>query len=275
MKDIPSAAERSCRVARIAGGLGTIGLTLDAIVDLAVGPPSAAQLFGIAACGAVWLWTLVRRNHPSLVFGSLAFLAINAAILVALTSAAQRIAESGVHWVPFRAHQLGMLTVALLAPPVAWVGAITIVGTVATVLIQYQRFPAEVAAQLPHGEPWSTMFFAGFALVLLFFRLRADVNEREAVRAQAKAEAYQAYARAMLAVRDLANTPLQTLTNLTELLRAHGPEVAGISDRLERAVARLTELEEATRPFERELELRAGQESLDPRTVLRDTAARP
>lgn len=80
-----------------------------------------------------------------------------------------------------------------------------------------------------------------FALVLLFYRRRSDERygerERAATRAQAEAEAYQRYARAMLALRDLANSPLQTATNLVTLLRVRAPEHADLTDKLERAVA--------------------------------------
>lgn len=270
-----SDAERSCRVARIAGGLGTFGLLADTIIDAHVVPPETARLVAIAVCAVLWLVTLSRRHRPSLAFGTAMFLAINATITFALTISAHRLASTGLDWVPFRARQLGAMTIALLAPPPTWVGVVAIMTIIGSAVVQYELFSPEVQAQLPYGDPWSSIFFGAFALVLLVYRRRADAKERELVRAHAEAESYQRYARAMLALRDLANTPLQTLTNIVELLRSRSPRPDETVERLARTVGRLTEFERATRPFEDELEWQPGDEAWDPRAILRGTRERP
>ncbi len=275
MRQVPSEAERSCRIARITGGLGTFGLLADTIIDTRVGPPQTARLVAIAVCAVLWLWALARKPRPSLAFGAAMFLALNVTITFALTISAHRLASTGLDWVPFRARQLGAMTIALLAPSPTWVGVVAIVGVIGSAVVQYELFSPEVQATLPYGDPWSSIFFGTFALVLLVYRRRADAKERELVRAQTEAESYQRYARAMLALRDLANTPLQTLTNIVELLRSRTSERDETVERLARTVGRLTELERATRPFEDELEWQPGDEAWDPREILRGTRPRP
>lgn len=269
---IRSEAERSTRVARIAGGLATIGLTLDVIIDSVDigGPPSVTYLVALASLGVLWIWTLLQ-TRPTLRFGTTMFLAMTVATIAALTAHAERLAASPIEWVPYRAHHLAVLTVALLAPPRAWVGASAILGIVGVAVFQYALFPAEIRADLPYDEPTSMLFFGGFALVLLFYRLRADANERAITRALAEAELYQDFARTMLAVRDLSNSPMQTLTNIIEILRRQKtPDLQPTVACLEHAVERLTQLEEVTRPYERHLRWRAGDESWNPQEVLRD-----
>ncbi len=266
MKSSASAAERNWRVAKITGGLGAIGLAVDALVGSPLGA-TPIQITAVVVCSAIWIWSLVHRGVPKMATSNLVILILNVAIIAALTSAGQRLAESGLPWVPFRPHKLGAMAVALLAPPMIWVGVATIIGFAGAATIQYLLFDPAIRERLPFGDPLSTVMFGAFALVLLFYRHRADKVEREVVRAHAEAESYQRHARAILAIRDLSNTPLQTLTNLIPLLRLH-PQLDETTDHLERAVARLTELERATRPFEQHLEWDPGDESWDPRSIL-------
>lgn len=259
--------ERSLRAARLAGGLGTIGLTVDAIVGTPQGGP-AIQFVASVICGLLWMATYTARPPRTTLYGSAIFLLLDAAIIIALWVKTDQIAGSGLHWVPFRAHQLGAIAIALIAPPVAWVGVVALVTLVGAAVLQFMLFDPAIRAQMPFGDPWTTLFFGGFALGILFYRRRGDRMERDTAHAEAEAENYQRFARAMIAVRDLSTTPLQTLTNMVVLLRQHGPELRAIADRLERAVARLTELERATRPFERQLEWKPGDESWDPKAIL-------
>jgi len=260
-------AEQSWRVVQVASGVGTIGL----VIDSAVGTPAGAtriQLAAIPICALLWGFTLLFRRSQSVALANAIFLLVDAVIIISLVSSTQHIAESGLNWVPFRANQLGALAIAILAPPVTWVGVIAIVGLIGAAIFQFALFDPSIRAHMPFGDPWSTLIFGGFAMALLFYRRRADDTAREYVRAQAESESYQHYARNMLALRDLANTPLQTMLNIVTLLRARGPDLAEPADQLERAIKRLSQLERAVRPLEQHLQWRAGDESWDPKAQL-------
>jgi hypothetical protein len=271
VKKVESEAARSVRVAHIAAGLGTVGLVIKAFIGTP-GGPSTIQVLSIVICALLWLWLLITRRPHTVAFGSAMFLVLNTTICVALWSDTQQTADTGISFVPFRANQLGALAIALMAPPVPWVGVVAILTVIGSAVVQFAMFSDAVRELLPYGDPLSTLFFGGFAIVLLFYRLSADRNQREVVRAQAEAESYQRYARAMLAIRDLSNTPLQTLMNITAVMRQRGDHIETVQ-RLERTVARMTELEQLLRPFEEHLDWRPGDEGWDPKAILRLSAA--
>jgi hypothetical protein len=196
-----------------------------------------------------------------------AFLLVNTAIIVALWESSRGLAALDIPWVPFRPHQLGALAVALLAPPVASVGILAILGFIGAAVMQFTLFDPAIREQLPYGDPFASLAYGGFALALYVHRLRATQTERDVARVQAEAEGFERLARAMCAFRDLSNTPLQTLVNSVELLRQRG--VHDVADRIERAVLRLRQLEEHTRPYETQLHWQNGDEAWDPWAILR------
>lgn len=261
-------ALRACQVARFASALAALGLTF----DLATAPVPGAHPVELGAVGlAAGIFILLSRcrDRPSLAVGTAAFLIVNLALFVALWLGAQRVAESGIPWVPFRQHHLGALTVAALAPPRLWVGLVTIAGFTVLPILQFSLFSPEIRQRMPYGDPWATLAFGGFASALLVFRLRSNRIETDVARMHAKMAALERFARTMLAVRDLMNTPLQTLQLNAELLREDRPNTKVIADRIERSVARMQEIEHVAGEYERDVAWPADAESFDPMTVLK------
>jgi hypothetical protein len=113
------------------------------------------------------------------------------------------------------------------------------------------------------GEPWFILIYALFGAVLLVYRLRGVALEREMLRVQAEAAGTERLARTVLRLRDYTNTPLQTITFTTELLRAKNHDLKPILDRLERAVDKLTELGHSLNTYENAHKWSPGEESLD------------
>ena len=106
-----------------------------------------------------------------------------------------------------------------------------------------------------------------FTVVLYVIGRRVSAVERAAERARTEARALERLAREQLALRDLANTPLQTLEIVVELLRRQHPEARELSDRMERSLVRLREL---SRAISVHPGVRWGprEESFDPLAVL-------
>ena len=113
------------------------------------------------------------------------------------------------------------------------------------------------------GEPWFILIYALFGGVLLIYRLRGLALEREMLRVQADAAATEQLARTVVRLRDYTNTPIQTIVFTTELLRAKTHDLKPTLDRLERAVAKLTELSQALTSYENAHKWSPGDESLD------------
>ncbi len=151
-------------------------------------------------------------------------------------------ASLGVVWVPFEACRLSSLTVAILAPTKLWVGILCIAGFMGSAFLQYQSFPPETLKWIPHGELLSTFVYGVFSLVLLFYRFGSRARERRKVRSVEQATMMKRLATIILALRDLANTPVQTLTVDAALLRKNHPGAEFLAGRIELSAAKLKKL---------------------------------
>src|SRR5262249_10892574 len=78
-----------------------------------------------------------------------------------------------------------------------------------------------------------------------------------------EAAALEKLARTLLAVRDFANTPLQTIEAATALARKQHPEVGEQLGTIERALARMRELNRVLSGHEAHVRWQPGDESFD------------
>lgn len=268
------AAERAHRAAIYTAGLAALGLAFDCINNLTIGP--AALFEGIAVPPilvflAVLLW---RRDRPSVRFGIFSLLTCNALVIGALWGSQQVIADSGVPWVPFRPNHLGALSAAMLAPGRMWVGIASVAGFTGAAVAQFALFDPSIRERLPFGDPFATLAFGGFGIGVLLFRRRASRVEHDAIDQRVRMKNLERFARTMLAVRDLTNTPLQTLKLSADLLRSDAPPTRLIADRVDGAVLRLQEIDRIAATYDRDLPWPHDGESLAATDVLDDLATR-
>jgi hypothetical protein len=146
---------------------------------------------------------------------------------------------------------------------VACIAAFTLVPAA-----HYFAFPPEIRAHLALGEPWATLSFGAFALVALVHRVRLLRVERTATRAQAEAEWLARLAAMCFAVKDLANTPLQTLRLSTALLRRRHPEEQAPLAKMDRALDRLDQLDRTLSQYHADAPFQEEAESFDALAVL-------
>jgi hypothetical protein len=225
--------------------MAIIGLTLDTLFwKTALDRILWRHLAAIGFAGAILIVLFALRKRPREWVGAAAFLLNNSAILAAFWASDQALASSSERWTPFEVEKLGALTIALLAPPRAWVGLLAIAETTAVPLVEYMTWGPAVRARLPAAAPWIITAYGVFAFLLYGHQLRRQASERRAASAHAEALALERVARLVLSMRDLANTPLQIIELTVALLRkrqAHEPLVA----RLERAAERLVAIGQA------------------------------
>lgn len=216
-----------------------IGLAIDASywkTTWGFAPPGHVAA---AVLGSVCLVLLVvTRDRPRRWVGSTVFLVDMAAILAALSWTDGVLAHADPRWYPFDAHKLGALTVALLAPPTVWVGLAAIAGFTVVPLLELHAWEPDVRARFS-AAPWATVAYGAFACGVYAVQIRRYALLRRAARAEAEAAALERFARMMLAVRDLANTPLQTVELTAALLRRRGEADPRLLDRVLRACDRL------------------------------------
>jgi hypothetical protein len=251
-----------------------MGVVLNAIgmpMDLAIlrGIPGSRLWPGITSMAiAVVLFgvLLLRRRRPTLPLCDAAFLVNVAAILLALWFSNDVYANSGRPWVPFQANKLGMVTVALLAPEM-WVGVLSVGAYAGMALIQMLTFSEAVRGRFALGEPWATIAIGVFSAVLVGYRVRRLALEREVAHFRAESLTTQRFARVFLAARDLANTPLQTITFAAATAREKHPDLEDVVSLIDRSLVKLRELDQLMRDQEAAVSWTSNEESFDPRKV--------
>jgi hypothetical protein len=141
--------------------------------------------------------------------------------------------------------------------------------------VQWLLFAPSVRAALPPTEPLATWIFAGFGVALLIGSTRRFALERRLVEQQHAAAANEKMARAFLAVRDLANTPLQTIESATAVARILHPEADVPLGQIERALDKMRKLSRLLSRHEPSIRWREGDESFDATLRLEDTGGGP
>jgi hypothetical protein len=253
----------------VAAGLAVIGLAIDASYwKTTYGfAPTGHVATAVLAAGSLIL-LVVTRDRPRRWLGTAVFLVVIAAILAALSWTDGVLAHADPHWYPFDAHKLGALTVALLAPPSLWVGLLAIAGFTVMPLVELHAWEPEVRARLS-AAPWATVAYGAFACAVYALQMRRYALLRRAARAEAEAAALERFARMVLAVRDLANTPLQTVELTAALLRRRGEPDAKLLDRVLRACDRLVAVGRVLDRYALDpSRWRRDEESFDPKQVL-------
>jgi hypothetical protein len=201
--------------------------------EMSLWPPLASM----AAAALMAIPLLASRKRQPLALSRWLFLANNAIIVLALWPTTAVCASYVSRWVPFQVHKLSVLTAALIAPELA-AGIAVIALFAGSAMLQYVTFDAAVRARLLTAEPWPMIAYAAFAVVVLVHRMRRQSLELALLQARAETLVLRRFAERLLAVRDLANTPLQTIEANTALLAGvHGAELQ--ADRIRRALDRL------------------------------------
>jgi hypothetical protein len=147
-------AQQIWRATLIASALTAGLMPLDILISSDVPGMPWWPAFGASAVGAaiVAFVVLVHRRTPqSARLGTILFLALHAAILAAMWISGEYHAQNP-RLVPYQAHKLGPLAVAILAPE-AWAGALCIAGFVALPLAQMALFDPATRARIGPSEP--------------------------------------------------------------------------------------------------------------------------
>lgn len=143
---------------------------------------------------------------------------------------------------PFEGYKLLAFGLALLAPNPLWMGLVAIGATALVPIVQTFTWPLSVRAKVPAPEPWITVLYGVVALILLIHRRRQLAAQLAVVRLQTKATYVEQLMRKFQAVRDLANSPLQSIAATLTLLHRKHPESRAQLVRIERQLDRLRKL---------------------------------
>jgi hypothetical protein len=162
----------------------------------------------------------------------------------------------------FHSIEVSLLVVAILSPLVV-IGAVWIALFVAVPIVQILLWPPEIVQTLPAAQPWITFAFGLAALGILLYRRRNLRLQRALATSRAERLALEQLARMALLVRDLANTPMQTLTAGVSLLRSRNVTDPQILDSMQRALEKMRSLRGALTAFEQHIVWQPQDESFD------------
>jgi hypothetical protein len=261
---------------RSAAWSSAIDMIVGGLALLAIGVSSRMPIWFIAqfvAVGALVMAVLVVWKHAPRA-ACLALLSLNfASGLLAVWAGAEAQSRLGDVSEPYHALVVSMLMVAILTPSVS-LGAVWITAFSLLPIVETWTWPADFVRQLPTGEPWLSTAFGVAAMGILLYNRRSVRLARELSAVKGERLAAERVARMALSVRDLANTPLQTLTSGLSLLRMGQAPVAAVLDSMERALAKLSVLRRALGRFEQHLEWRPQDESFDSLCTLEEMASK-
>jgi hypothetical protein len=173
----------------------------------------------------------------------------------------------GTLWTPFRHHELSVLTVALLAPPVIWMGVACILCFPLLAYIQLQQFPLEVLAHIESRPLVPIVAFSLFALGLYLFRMRWRKIACSAAEREAEVRLMKRFTNSILAIKDLANSPLQAILLDVDLLQKKHPDCAEVAGRIGKSAEKLRDLNKVLNAYR--IDPTKGPLSMDSRAELR------
>jgi hypothetical protein len=256
------------RVVLVACLLNFVGSPIDLLIASRVPGMPLWPALASSAVGAILSLTLIaRRRRASVLESSITFLVNIAAIVAFLWIADTHYAQAAPAWVPYQTSKLGVLVTALLAPEL-WVGALSIAAMAGSAIVHNQLLAPDLRARA-FGEPWPMVAFGLFALALLAHQSRRRAVEGENIRMLADAAATERFARSAVAIRDLANTPLQTIELSNAVLLLEHPELEPQLERITHALGRMRELNAILREYELHVAGPLVAESFDPLERLR------
>jgi hypothetical protein len=224
--------------------LGVVGTALLMLAFPHLNQPALRlmQVLVLTVSVSILLLAVLRRRPLRLAAGNALFLAslVPTVALVWLVDDGR--AAEGLRWVPFEPTKLSALTLALLAPPSLWVGAVAILMFVGSGLAHNVVLSGAIRARMASAEPWALISYGVFALVLLGFRSRGRTLQAALEREHADRLALERVADVALALRDLANTPAQTMELIRHELSTHDARTAVLARHMRNALGQLARL---------------------------------
>lgn len=195
---------------------------------------------------------LVYTSRPfSVIINSSIFFISFATVIIGSTITNLQLLHSGVNYQAFLGYKIGALYIALFAPRPIILGYVLIGFCGIASFFHFFLLPSELQGLLPVQEPWVSMVYVAVSFLILFYRIKNSSLEKTLFQLKAENKASLELARVFLALRDLTNTPLQTIELTTSLLEAEEISKKEGAFHLSRAMLRLRELSMLLASFEK------------------------
>ena len=233
------------------------------------GIPLWPSICSMAISGVLLAILVSLRRRATVRLAASFFLFNNLGVVSALWITSGYSFQGLASWVPFQANKLGVLIVAALGPQ-QMVGLLSIGLFVGAALVKaWTLRTAPALAPLFEIEVGTLLVFGIAGAALLVYRTRSDRLRDDLVHAQAKSHALGSLAQRLLAISDLANTPLQIIELNVPLLKTTQPVASASVLRIERAVGTLRIWHQILDREAAQLTWSSETESFDAQAVLR------
>ena len=228
-----------------------------------------AQAVAVQACALAVLLSI--RERPEWVDDVLGYV-VTASILLAFWVTNGELAYSTDRFSSFAGVKLAMLAVGVFAPAEWRLGIPVLASLTLLAPVEYATWSPDARTNVALPEPWGTAAFGSICIGLFLFRGRLAKARLDAARSHAEAAAAERFARKLLAIRDLANSPMQAIELDVAILRAGHADRDWLATSMERALARLRELNAVLASYEADVSWRPGDVAFDPLELLQRRA---
>jgi hypothetical protein len=236
---------------------------------------TAVRVIQVVFC-AIWLVILHRDgDRPRFRVSLVAFGLAPLPELVRFSVLAVAHEAAGVTFEPLLRQRAAMLIVALLTPRQLWLAVLMIAAFAVESCSEYWIPGLGATKNFGPHEPWITLGTAAFAIWIAYSRAKLLNREQALEKRLREAREAARVARLALAVRDLANTPLQVLELQLALLEAHPQLVSQRTAPIRRALTRLKKLNRILADYQPRGDDWELLESFNAQAVLRDLQRQP
>jgi len=210
----------------------------------------------------------IYRSLPIQAAAAISLMVLAAALFAnALTSC--QLPPKGVHFEAFSGFRLAAIAIAIIAPTPVWmgwfiIGCCALVPTATYFLIMSPELQIVFSAQ----EPWISLIYAVVAFFVLRHRLKAIELERTIERMASERRALADLAHLFLGLRDLTNTPLQSIELTAGLLGTNNLTPTEAAAQLERSMIQLRELSQILTAYEMDIDWSHTASSFDATVLL-------
>jgi hypothetical protein len=253
-------------------------LAMVTLVGILNAPQAEHPIVHVRIAGLVWALGLLgllvyERERPKLRVSRIAFAVTPIPLFPTWWLV---IGERSLHGLPLEAfvrQQVACMAYAMATPPAA-ATSLAMIGafTVDSLILLWWVGPHAHIVQGQPWQPWTIILYGSGAAVLALYRAHRQRQEVAAIVELERAAAFQRLMRTYLAVRDLVNTPLQTLRISAALLAKRCPGASELAATMERSVDRLDALNRILSADASTVEWPPGGESFDPMTLLRTSS---
>jgi len=241
--DRATEAHQSAVVCALLGVVGT-ALAVVGFWKFTTTPVRVVQAVGIFVSATALVILRARRPPYSRAVSDAIFLLVLVPTVAMVWMVDDARAALSTRWVPYEPNKLSALALAMISPPGWATGIVGIALFVGTAVVHQLAFADGFRAHAASGEPFGVIAYGAFAVVLLGFRQRSHAMREELARARSEKLALERVARVAITLRDLANSPVQTLELVRQELIVDAPQLHVLEGRMKRALAQLRKLNE-------------------------------